>query len=179
MPTRAILNGKDLGEHLPCFTPGYFNVKEALKTGENRLLIRVGSCRNSVPFSIPDGFDFEKDRYIPGIFDNVDLILSGTPRIISVQTAPDIINKQVRVQVKLENLNKAASSGISFIIREKISQAIAGSLSENVALSPDPLQENTVDVKIPVKDCRFWSPEDPFLYTVKVSSDGDEYETSF
>ena len=39
---------------------------------------------------MPDGFDYEKVRYISGIFDNVDLILSGTPYIQNVQVAPDI-----------------------------------------------------------------------------------------
>ena len=29
--TRVILNGHDLGEHLPCFTPAYFDVKPFLK----------------------------------------------------------------------------------------------------------------------------------------------------
>ncbi len=107
--TRVFVNGKDMGEHLPCFTPGYFNVRDALKKGENRLIIRVGSSRNSVPFSVPDGFDFEKDRYIPGIFDNVELILSGVPHIISAQAAPIISRKQVRVQVKLGNPGQSGS----------------------------------------------------------------------
>ncbi len=121
--TKVFLNGRDLGEHLPCFTPGYFDAKDALKTGENKLVIRVGSCRNSVPFSIPDGFDFEKDRYIPGIFDNVELILSGVPNIISAQAAPDIKNKQVRVQVKLGNSGKTTASKVTFVVREAKSES--------------------------------------------------------
>src|SRR5260221_4060628 len=95
--TKVFLNGKDLGENLPCFTPGFFDVAGALKTGENELIVRVGSYRNAVPLSIPNGFDFEKERYIPGIYDNVELVLSGTPHIISVQTVPDISNKQLGV----------------------------------------------------------------------------------
>jgi hypothetical protein len=114
--TKVFLNGKDLGEHLPCFTPGYFNVKDALVKGENKLMIRVGSSRNSIPFSVPDGFDFEKDRYIPGIFDNVELILSGLPDIISVQAAPDIYKKQVRVQATIGNPGKNTSR--SLVVRE-------------------------------------------------------------
>lgn len=69
--TKVILNGKELGEHLPNFTPGYFDAKNALKTGVNDLIVRVGSSRSAVPLSIPTGFDLEKKRYIPGIFDNV------------------------------------------------------------------------------------------------------------
>ena len=177
--TRVFLNGKNIGEHLPCFTPGYFNIKDALKEGVNELMIRVGSCRNSVPFSIPDGFDFEKERYIPGIFDNVELILCGTPHIITAQTAPDIKNKQVRIRVKLENSGQTDNSEIAFVITEAKSQKIAGKLTEKFKFLPDNEGKTTADVTIPVSNCRFWSPEDPFLYNLSVSTEGDEYQTRF
>lgn len=43
--TRVILNGKQLGDHTPCFTPGLFDVRNALKSGENELIIRIGADR--------------------------------------------------------------------------------------------------------------------------------------
>lgn len=177
--TKVFLNGKNLGEHLPCFTPGYFNLKEAIKTGENKLMIRVGSARNSVPFSVPDGFDFEKDRYIPGIFDNVELKLSGVPNIISAQAAPYIYEKQVRVQVKLGNQTKRNKSKVTFIVKEYESDQIAGKLIKRVQLPGEGEEETLVDVHIPVKNCRFWSPEDPFLYNLTITTEGDKYETRF
>lgn len=176
--TKVYLNGRDMGEHLPCFTPGYFDVKDALKTGINELRIRVGSCRNSIPPNIPDGFDFEKERYIPGIFDNVELILSGTPRIVTVQAAPEISDEQVRIQVRLKNKNKTDASRISFVVKETRSQKIAGKLTTNVNFSRN-AEEKLVEVLFPIKSCRLWSPEDPFLYDLVVTTDGDEYETRF
>ena len=177
--TKVFLNGKDLGEHLPCFTPGYFNVKDALVKGENKLMIRVGSSRNSIPFSVPDGFDFEKDRYIPGIFDNVELILSGLPDIISVQAAPDIYNKQVRVQVRLGNPGKKTASKITFVVRESKSDVEAGRIVEEVLFPPEAGGVTLVEVIIPVNNCKLWSPEDPFLYDLTVTTVGDEYQTRF
>jgi hypothetical protein len=177
--TKVFLNGRDLGEHLPCFTPGYFYAKDALKAGENKLFIRVGSCRNSVPFSIPDGFDFEKDRYIPGIFDNVELILSGVPNIISAQAAPDINNKQVRVQVKLGNWNKIAASKVTLIVSEAKSNEVAGRVVKKVKSSGKQDDEILVEADIPLSNCKFWSPEDPFLYNLTVTTEGDKYETRF
>lgn len=173
---KVFLNGKDLGEHLPCFTPGYFNVREALKKGENEIIIRVGSARNSVPFSVPDGFDFEKDRYIPGIFDNVELIMSGTPLIISVQAAPDIERKQVRIQVRMDNPAAIFESGVDFLIAESATGKVAGKLNKKMTFLQD---RNILSVTIPIKDCRLWSPEDPFLYDLKVTTAGDEYSTRF
>jgi len=58
--TRVYLNGTFIGEHLPCFTPGYFDLKKSLHKGENELIIALGSCRNSLPQNMPDGFDYEK-----------------------------------------------------------------------------------------------------------------------
>lgn len=173
--TKVFLNGKDLGEHLPCFTPGFFNAKDALKTGENELIVRVGSGRNSVPL-LPNGFDFEKERYIPGIYDNVELILSGTPHIIRVQTVPDIGNKQLKVQLNVGGSGSTKISKIHFAIKEVISQKLVGELNKEIKLSGS---DNIFTVNIPVKNCRLWSPEDPFLYTLQVSTQADDYTIRF
>ncbi|MFI5454496.1 MAG: glycoside hydrolase family 2 TIM barrel-domain containing protein [Isosphaerales bacterium] len=63
--TRVMLNGKDLGEHLPCFTPAYFDVKPYLKGegAENVLIIRVGANPDCLPTDMPRGWDFEKYLY--------------------------------------------------------------------------------------------------------------------
>jgi hypothetical protein len=65
--TRVFLNGKMIGDHAPCFTPGLFDVKDALKVGENELIIRVGADRNAVANLVESGTDGEKSRFIPGI----------------------------------------------------------------------------------------------------------------
>ncbi len=176
--TKVFLNGKYIGEHSPNFTPGFFDAASVIKTGENVLLVRVGSCRNSTPLSIPNGFDFEKDRYIPGIYDNVQLILSGSPNIIRVQTVPDIINKSLRVQVNLANSSKAKVSNLLFTIKEAKSQKVAGFLKTTVTL-PVTSKDTTITVDVPVADCHFWSPEDPFLYRIVITTEADEYETQF
>ena len=46
--TAVWLNGKPVGEHLSCWTAGYFNVTDAMNwSGPNRLVIRVGPSRPS------------------------------------------------------------------------------------------------------------------------------------
>ncbi|HET7114859.1 MAG TPA: glycoside hydrolase family 2 TIM barrel-domain containing protein [Hanamia sp.] len=176
--TKVFLNGVDLGEHLPCFTPGYFDAKNAVKEGLNEILIRVGSSPDAVPASIPRGFDFEKEHYIPGIFDDVELILSGTPHIVRVQTVPDIFNKQVRLQIDLQNSGEAKASELTFYIKESKSQKLAGTFKKEIKLSSSG-KDTLVYVTIPLKGCHLWSPEDPFLYDLEVSTETDTYTTRF
>ncbi len=64
--TKVFLNGIFLGEHFPCFTPGYFDAGEALREGVNDIAVCVGSCRSSLPLSVPTGFDFEKRAVYTG-----------------------------------------------------------------------------------------------------------------
>ena len=176
--TRAILNGNLLGDHRPCFTPGYFDARDALRAGENELLIRVGADRDAVTAAVPSGFDYEKERYIPGIFDSVELILSGTPHIVSVQTAPDIANQAVRVQIRLRNAGKETRPRMQCVVRE----AKSGRLVGKAAADAPPLAggaEQTADIRVRIAPCRLWSPEDPFLYTLSVDSGADCVQTRF
>ena len=176
--TRVYLNGTYIGEHLPCFTPGYFDLKKSLKKGENELIVAVGSSRNSMPQDMPDGFDYEKERYISGIFDNIDLILSGTPYIRNVQVAPDIRKKSARIQTIVYNKDKATNSKVSFVIKESKTGIVAGELvTDNILLNIN--SEKTIDIEIPINDCQLWSPENPFLYTLEVSTSADTYKTRF
>jgi hypothetical protein len=176
--TKVYVNGSFVGEHLPSFTPGYFDLKAYLEPGDNELVIAVGSCRNSLPPDVPDGFDYEKERYISGIFDNVDLILSGSPFIRNVQVAPDIIKKEARVQTTLFNSGKPADSKVTFILKEAKTGMIAGEYTtEKISFAEN--SEKVVDIVIQVANCTFWSPENPFLYSLEVSTSSDNYKTRF
>jgi beta-galactosidase len=176
--TRVFLNGTYIGEHLPCFTPGYFDLKKSIHKGDNELVIAVGASRSSIPSDMPDGFDYEKVRYISGIFDNVDLILSGTPFIRNVQVAPDIAKKTARIQAKILSGDKPSSSKVSFLIREKTSGKVAGEFTTGI-LDFGAACENTIDINIPMGNCYLWSPEKPFLYTLEVNTSSDSYTTRF
>jgi len=176
--TKVWLNGKLVGEHLPCFTPAEIDVRALLKGpgGRNELVIRVGAHRDVLPKGMPDGFDFEKIRYIPGIYDGVELILSGTPRVANVQAAPDLEAKAVRIVASIDGAGATADSKITCRVREAATGKLAGELE-----TPCPAGdgERTVDVRVPIRDCRFWSPEDPFLYELEVSTGSDALRTRF
>jgi hypothetical protein len=169
--TRVVLNGKTIGDHPPCFTPGIFDATKALQSGTNELLIRIGADRDAVG-QIPSGFDFEKERYIPGIFDSVELILCGFPHIVNLQVAPDLANHQARMRVWVKGSH---DGDLAVEVREAKSGKVVGKASARMKAGPDGL----LDVNVALADCQLWSPEDPFLYEVTARTSGDEFTTRF
>jgi beta-galactosidase len=176
--TRVFLNRKLIGDHTPCFTQGLFDVKDALKSGENELIIRVGSDRNSVSDLVESGTDGEKSRFIPGIYDNVGLIMSGSPHIINIQAVPDIENKSVTVHAWVKCSPVPVDTKLHITIREAMSRKIACEADFIVAAGSSGL-EQTGSKTVPIRGCHLWSPEDPFLYEVEVQSPADNFSTRF
>ncbi|MCU0916058.1 MAG: hypothetical protein MUC88_16070 [Planctomycetes bacterium] len=177
--TKVWLNRQLVGEHLPCFTPAWLDVKPYLKGSgqENQLLIRVGADRESRPTDLPSGWDFEKYLYIPGIYDSVELILTGEPFIVNVQAAPHLANRSVRVQVTLRGGRETRMFPLDLIVREAASGREVGSQAANPALGQN--EEKTFPETIPIRDCHLWSPEDPFLYELEVNTHFDRVKARF
>ena len=72
----------------------------------------------------------------------------------------------------VRNAGAKTSTRLSFKVREARSGKLAGQGSaELVALDHD--GEQTVEARIPIRNCRLWSPEDPFLYELEASTEAD------
>ncbi len=170
--TKVFLNGQSVGEHGPNWTPGWFDVKPHLRgDGQpNELLIRVGASLAQVAPHLTEGWDFEKSRYIPGIFDSVALILCGQPHIVNVQAVPDVEKRSVRAVVELA---AAATRGVKATVREAKSGRVVGEASVEAS------SERTIEVTVPIREARLWTPEDPFLYELVVDTGGDALPTRF
>lgn len=177
--TKVWLNGRLVGEHLPCFTPAWMDVKEHLHGSgrQNELIVRVGADRESRPMDVPSGWDFEKYLYLPGIYDSVELILSGEPHIRNVQVVPDIQSEQVRIIAELQT-SSATTGPVTCEVTTADTGAVVGRVERaDVTIRPD--RATKVDVVVPLELCRLWSPEDPFLYRVSLSTGGDAAATRF
>ena len=204
----VFLNGRQVGANPRHFTPGWFDLRPHLKGkgADNELLVRVGGRRRHPKGSPANGWDFEKKRYIPGIYDSVELILSPSPHIVNVRTAPDVARKTLRIVVELANAGKApANAKLKFAVKEALSGKAVGSLEADpvsVPAAAQPVVQSypphrihalkargdkksdsparcTVDVTIPIKDARLWTPEDPFLYKLQVDAGGDSCAVRF
>ncbi len=179
---KVFLNGQLVGEHLPCFTPGYFDVKRHLKGSgqENELVIRVGAFRESIPQDMPTGWDFEKYLYIPGIYDSVELILTGTPRIVNVQAVPDLASSVVAAVVEIESGDRAGSVVLAAEVAEwKSGKVVKGGSGKSASVPLAAHQRKTIHMPLAVGYCRPWSPEDPFLYELRLSTGTDAVKVRF
>jgi beta-galactosidase len=178
--TLVILNGKRLGEDLACFTPTELDARDALRPNgaDNELLIRVGANREYLAARVPTGFDPEKKRYIPGIFDSVRLVLTDTPHIQRVQVVPALADGSAGVHIQIRNDGGRTSVTIACTVREALTSKVVGShVMQPIVLGPH--EERTVRTRVPVPDARPWSPEDPFLYELEVRTGSDTYTTRF
>ena len=175
--TRVFLNGRLVGDHLPCFTPAILDVREALGGGgdANVRVVRGGADRESRPTDVPSGWDFEKYLYIPGIYDSVELILSDGPYIRSVQTAPNIDLRQVRIVAEIEDA--AAGEEVAYSLTEVRSGKRVAQGRRRCEKAEDGIAK--LDFAVDVEDMHLWSPEDPFLYAVELKTAGDNLTARF
>jgi beta-galactosidase len=174
--TRIFVNGSFAGENTFSFTPTLLNIKKYLKPGENELIISVG-CKNNLPDSVTNGGDFEKTKYIPGIYDDVKLIITGYPYIANVQTAPDVKNQQLRIVAEVLS-DGNISTELSYIVRESVSQKI---VAKGTVVPSEEKEANLwkADFVVPMDGCNLWSPEDPFLYEAELYTKADNKLTKF
>ena len=177
--SKVILNGQVVGEHLPSFTASSFDVRAHLKGGgaSNELLIRVGADRESLPAGMPTGWDFEKYRFFPGIYDSVELILTQAPYLVNVQTVPDIVSGSVRVVALVQAGAAGGNMEVHTEVREARSGQLRGQRSGPVQLRGR--ERRSVELIIPIAKPRLWSPEDPFLYELTVSTGADAVRVRF
>lgn len=178
--TAVWLNGRKIGEHFGCFTASTFNITDViLWGGKNDLLVRVGAHPGVLPETVSGGTDFEKNRWTPGIYDSVSLVLVGNPAIESVQVAPRIQTSQIVVQVKVRNYGATSAS---FTMTYKVAawkqtQPVAQASSPRILLKPS--EEKTLTQTIRIPSAKLWTPEQPNLYVVEASTGGDSVSTRF
>jgi beta-galactosidase len=174
----VFLNGHKLGEHFPCFSAAYFDASRVIKwSGENQLTIRVGAHPGVLPPKAFYGTDFEKNRWTPGIYDDVTLAAFDGVGVTAVQAAPQIETSEVLVQTELHNYgSRAETTALSQRVREWKSGAEVAHLS-SVALTLAAGETRQVQQTVAIPEAHLWSPEDPFLYQVETSTSGDSLST--
>lgn len=181
----AYLNGVRIGEHDPCFTAAWFDVTKTIRwNARNELVIRIGAHPGVLPANVSGGTDFEKNRWTPGIYDDVSLMVMNNPVIFTVQVAPQLAGPgrpvpSILVQTVLHNDSDGA---VTTEVSQQVFKWKSGAAASDQAAKQVEVPAGgaiTVLQEIPVPHAHLWSPEDPFLYQVKTSTSGDDLTTRF
>ncbi|MFC2124265.1 glycoside hydrolase family 2 TIM barrel-domain containing protein [Bacteroidota bacterium] len=176
---RIWINGSEAGIHMPSFTPYEPDIEKLLNPpGEsNNLLIRLGAHKDVLPDTVADGFDFEKVKYIPGIYDDVEIIMANSPLIESVQVNPDINNSLIEIQSLIINRENLDDINVEYIIREWKSKEEVKRMKFNITSSGT--DSETMFQQIQIENPTLWTPENPFLYELEVVTEGDREKVRF
>jgi beta-galactosidase len=169
--TTVFVNGMEAGSSMACFTPVEFPVTRFLIPGkENEILVRLGD-RTWLPSEAAGGTDKEKEKYLPGIWDDVILSFTGKVRIDRMLILPSVSEKKITARFRLRNFVPAQlgygdpmtdTCSLSIVLREMKSGKLIIGGSANVVTKRDNITEISMD--IPLEDPHTWSPDDPFLY---------------
>ncbi len=172
--SKVWLNGRLVDEHDFNFSAGEFELAEHLKpAGEtNGLLVQVAAHPSLQPDHIVWGHDFEKNKHIPGIYDDVEIVFTGRHRFDSVQLAPSWQRRNVLVDVDVFGHSPSSPIQVDYRVTEAATAKVIAEGHESL----DPAGQS---FEIPMPKGRPWSPEDPFLYEIELSIDGDSWSHRF
>lgn len=151
------LNGKKLGTHIGGFTPFNYEVTGLVKEKDNFVVVKVDNkrCKECVPTLNTDWWNYG------GITRDVQLVEVPQTfvREYELQLNPKN-NRQITGFIKLDGSpdNKKVTLKIPELKISKEFTADANGIAH---------------ISIDVKKLRSWSPEDPYLYTVSLSSGDD------
>jgi hypothetical protein len=167
---KAWLNGVEIGSHPGSYTPAEFAVASAIRwNAENTLLVRIGAWRDSVPNWVPVGEDAERSVWIPGIYDDVELVLADAPFIVRAKIEPDLTAGAARIITTLRNTGpRAAVVRVESRVAERVrGAAVSPAMTETLSMAPN--EERTVTQVAPIKSPVLWTPANPFLYVARTN----------
>lgn len=154
------LNGKKLGIHKGGFTPFQYDVSGKLNDGDNFVVVMVDNTRkkDEVPTINTDWWNY-----------------GGITREVTLVSTPLSYISDYKVQ--LGKNNKDVIEGFIQVDGAEKSQEVAVEIPELKIKSSFSTDANGfVKFKIPVKNIHYWSPENPKLYKVMVTSSKEKLE---
>jgi beta-galactosidase len=181
--TQIWLNGHHIGESISCYTSQEYRMNPWIRNDQsNILIIRIGDKSNLPPESAV-GNDQEKQAFIPGIWGDVSLVVTSRIRVKRTRVVSNLTNGIAQATIILENLDEAPRSAL---VRAQAFEKGSGRSSsvESVRQAECKPGENVLNISIPIDDPKLWSPDNPFLYLLRIvielnGSPSDELDTTF
>lgn len=152
------LNGRKLGKHIGGFTPFNFEITSLLKPKDNFLIVKVDNKRGleQVPTVNTDWWNYG------GLTRDVKIVEVANTFIQDyyIQLAKNNKNT-IKVSITLSGANKANQT-----IKIKIAE-------ENIEVNCTTDAKGIAKTTISAKKLNLWSPENPYLYNVELSYNGN------
>lgn len=160
------INDIFVGSHQGGYTPFSFDITPFLKkSGAQQLVVKVWDPTDNGPQ--PRGKQVNKPHaiwYTPvtGIWQTVWLEPVPQQYLSDIKITPDLDNNLVRIQPQVANGSYGDVVKVEAFADNKLVASAQASASQ--------------EVRLVVENARLWSPEDPFLYDLKVTLMNDSRE---
>ena len=152
------VNGVKMGQHRGGYTPFSFDITPVLAKGKNQITVKVwdpsdeGYQPRGKQVKHPDGIWYTP---VSGIWQTVWMEPVSANHITRLKTTPDIDKKILPVEAHTATGNPSAV--VSVVVSEGGKVVATGK-----AMQGQPVQ-------LAIENARLWSPENPFLYDMKVT----------
>jgi hypothetical protein len=172
------LNDHCIGRHEGGYGPFEFRVDDLLKFGQaNFLSLRVVGPIVSRDDLVIDGLGKNdaphwRGAIVGGIWQSVRLVASGPVMVDDVFVIPQLKDDTAKVQLQLENTDtKSGEARVRVSVAD--SDGVVAEKTESLTVLPG---RNSTEWTLKIPDAKYWSPDAPNLYTVKVKVDGSDEE---
>jgi beta-galactosidase/beta-glucuronidase len=152
------VNGQKIGSHQGGYDPFSFDITSALKKGNQQLEVRVwdpsddGRQPRGKQVKQPSGIWYTP---VTGIWQTVWIEVVPQTYIASTKQTPDIDKQTLSLSVNAENLQSGDQVRVSaWDGQTKVTEQTASGNNE---------------ISLPVSNHKLWSPENPFLYDLRIA----------
>jgi len=166
------LNGTYVGQHEGGYTPFEFDLSDALRLGEENVLVfRVLALpqRGEIDGLSLDSVPCSKETWYyghGGIWGRVELLIEPRVRCSDLFVEPDVDSERAWAHLEITNETLAeAQTKVEVCISDQAGAGI-GSAGFEATLAPG---RSLRDLWIPFGSVRLWSPADPHLYRCSVT----------
>jgi beta-galactosidase/beta-glucuronidase len=160
----TFVNGKEVGTHRGGYNPFTYDITDYIVDGENELTVKVydptdeGYQQRGKQFLKPVGFWYTATS---GIWQTVWLEPVSENHIDSIRLVPDIDKGVIKIKS-----NIVGSGEINATVYDEDKVIFNGKIKS--------------DDEISIPNAKLWSPENPFLYTLKLTfGESDEVSSYF
>jgi hypothetical protein len=156
----VFINGRKAGVHAGGYDAFSFNITPYLKKGDNVIVVAAYDPNDG---RAPSGKNGPRGDYTfsSGIWQTVWLEPVEKTHIKSIRLLPDVVNSRLMITVNADAGTKLSATAFDGSKVVSQAQGVAGTA-----------------FYLPIKDVKLWSPDEPFLYNLKISIINNDSEGS-